>query len=76
MNLAEEYLKFNVQYMLENNLEDLEFFENEQKRRAKEDKRSEPQIKLIQNLENVLSSSFKRITYEEAISICIKVFLY
>ena len=55
MNLAEEYLKYLVQYALDNCAEDLEFFE----------KRIEPGV--IQTLENVAASPFERITYTEAI---------
>jgi asparaginyl-tRNA synthetase len=55
MNLAEEYLKYLVQYTLDNCAEDLEFFE----------KRIEPGV--IKTLENVAASPFERITYTEAI---------
>jgi len=55
MNLAEEYLKYLVQYTLENCAEDLEFFE----------KRIEPGV--IATLENVAASPFERITYTDAI---------
>jgi asparaginyl-tRNA synthetase len=75
MNVAEEYVKFCVQYILENNMADLEYFQAEQIRRAKEEKKPQPKIKLLENLTNVVESKFKRITYEEAINICIKVSL-
>jgi asparaginyl-tRNA synthetase len=55
MNLAEEYLKYLVQYALDTCAEDLEFFE----------KRIEPGV--IQTLENVAASPFERITYTDAI---------
>ncbi|MDQ2987135.1 MAG: asparagine--tRNA ligase [Armatimonadota bacterium] len=55
MNLAEEYLKYLVQYALDHCAEDLEFFE----------KRIEPGV--IKTLENVAASPFERITYTEAV---------
>lgn len=73
MSLAEEYIKFCVQYILDNNIEELEYFQTEQIRRAKEEKKPVPHIQLLDNLKHVLTSTFKKITYEEAIAICIKV---
>ncbi len=73
MVLAEEYIKFCVQYIVENNYEDIEYFQAEQVRRAKEDKKPEPAIKLLQNLTNVMESTFQKITYEDAVQLCIQV---
>lgn len=73
MDLAEAYVKFCIQYVFENNAEDLEYFEKEEIRRAGEAKKPAPEIKLRDNLKLVMNSEFKRITYDEAISICIKV---
>lgn len=55
MNLAEEYLKYLVQHVLENCSEDLEFFE----------KRIEQGV--IGTLKNVAESPFERITYTQAV---------
>ncbi len=55
MNLAEEYLKYLIQHVLENCTLDLEFF----------NKRIEPTV--LETLEFVLKSDFERITYTEAI---------
>ena len=73
MDLSEEYVKFCIQYAVENNFEDLEYFQSEQNRRAKEEKKPEPKVKLLEHLKNALSTTFKRMSYEEAIAICIKV---
>jgi len=73
MNLAEEYLKFCVQYVLENNFNDLEYFQTEQIRRAQQEKRPEPPVKLLDNLKHVFISHFQRVSYEEALDICMKV---
>lgn len=54
---AEEYLKFCLKYVLENNKADLEFF----------DERVEKG--LIQRLNDVISNEFKRLTYTEAIEL-------
>lgn len=60
MDLAEAYLKFVVQYVLDNNGEDLEFF----------DKMYEKG--LIERLQKVASTPFKRVTYTEAVDILLK----
>lgn len=73
MDLAEAYVKFCIQYIFENNKEDLEYFEKEEIRRAAEAKKPAPEVKLLDNLKLVLNSEFKRMTYDEAIQICIKV---
>ena len=74
MDLAEAYVKFCIQYVVENHLEELIYFETEQVRRAKEEKKLAPEVELLANLRNVMNSEFKRLTYEEAIAICIKVY--
>lgn len=76
MDLAEAYVKFCIQYVIENHNEELTYFETEQIRRAKEEKKPAPEVKLIDNLKHVMNAEFKRMTYEEAINICIKVKLY
>jgi asparaginyl-tRNA synthetase len=57
MDLAEDFLKYLVQYALDNCLDDLEF---QQKMFNKQ---------LIQQLEGIVKNKFKRLTYTEAIEI-------
>ena len=70
MNLAEECIKYIIQYVMDNNREDLDFLaqrlEDEEKQ-LPQDNRSE--MGLIENLEFILNNSFERITYTEAIDI-------
>jgi|SRR5690606_16922312 len=70
MDMAEEFVKYLIQYTLDNNREDLEFLEkrllNEEKK-LPENQRSE--MKLIEKLEFVIRDKFERITYTEAIDI-------
>jgi asparaginyl-tRNA synthetase len=70
MNLAEEFIKYIVQYAMDNNREDLEFLSQrlaEEEKQLPQDKRSE--MGLIEKLEFVLNNSFERLTYTEAIDI-------
>ena len=70
MDLAEDFIKYVVKYVLENCKDDLEFLEQ---RLANEDKakpaaeRSE--MGLIEKLKFVLENNFKRVSYTEAIDI-------
>jgi len=57
MDLAEDFLKYLVQYVLDHNADDLEFL----------NKMFDKQ--LIQRLESVVKTKFKRLTYTEAITI-------
>jgi asparaginyl-tRNA synthetase len=70
MDLAEEMLKYLVEYALENCSDDLQFLNkrliDEEKGKAQKD-RSE--MGLIEKLEFVLKSDFERITYTEAFNI-------
>jgi asparaginyl-tRNA synthetase len=70
MDLAEDFLKYVIKYVLENNKEDLAFLEQ---RLIQEDK-SKPQIErstmtLTEKLRFVLENNFKRVSYTEAIDI-------
>jgi asparaginyl-tRNA synthetase len=70
MNLAEEFIKYLIRYVMENNREDLEFLATrlaEEEKQLPQDKRSE--MGLIEKLEFVMNNSFERITYTEAIDI-------
>jgi len=60
MDCAEDYLKFCVQYALEHNIEDLEFFD------------SQVEKGLVARLKNVIAEPFARVTYTEAVEILIK----
>ncbi len=70
MNLAEAFIKYLIQYVMENNKEDLEFLAQrlaEEEKQLPQDKRSE--MGLIEKLEFVLNNDFQRLTYTEAIDI-------
>jgi asparaginyl-tRNA synthetase len=70
MNLAEEFIKYIIRYVMENNREDLEFLAQrlgEEEKQLPQDKRSE--MGLIEKLEFVLNNNFERVTYTEAIEI-------
>ena len=68
MDLAEDFLKYLLNYIIENNINDLEFLEQ---RLITEDK-TKPQnlrneMSLIEKIKFVINNDFKRITYTEAI---------
>ena len=70
MDLAENFLKYLLNYIIENNTNDLEFLEE---RLINEDK-TKPQnlrneMSLIEKIKFVINNDFKRITYTEAIEI-------
>jgi asparaginyl-tRNA synthetase len=70
MDLAEEFLKYLIQYALENCDEDLEFLNKraaDEEMNRKKDERSE--LSLIDRLKFVIGNKFVRITYTEAIDI-------
>ncbi len=70
IDLAEDFLKYVISYVLENCKEDLksldERFAAEQKQKPEKDRAKEG---LIEKLENVISKRFKRVSYTEAIDI-------
>ena len=70
MDLAEEFLKFCIQFCIDNNAEDLRFLDNrlvEEEKNLKKEERSE--MELLERLQFVLKNDFKRLTYREAIDI-------
>lgn len=70
MNLAEEFIRYIIQYAMEHNREDLEFLSQrlaEEEKALPQDKRSE--MGLIEKLEFVLNNNFERLTYTDAIDI-------
>jgi asparaginyl-tRNA synthetase len=73
MNLAEEFIKYIIQYAMDNNKEDLEFLEErlaDEEKQLPQEKRSE--MKLTEKLKFVLNNNFERITYTEAIDILLQ----
>lgn len=56
MECAENYLKYCLRFVLENNLEDLQFLEKGEKG-------------LIERLKNVVENEFQKLPYTEAIKI-------
>ena len=70
MNLAESFLKFVLDYIIKNNIDDLEFLEqrliNEEKTKSKS-LRSE--MTLINKIKFVINNDFMRISYTEAFEI-------
>lgn len=70
MNLAEEFIKYIIGYVTDNNKDDLEFLAQ----RLEEEEKQKPQQErsetgLIEKLDFVLKNDFERLTYTEAISI-------
>ena len=70
IDLAEDFLKYVIEYVLEHCKDDLEFldkrFAEEQKQKPEKERASEG---LIEKLENVIKKRFKRVSYTEAIDI-------
>lgn len=70
IDLAEDFLKYVIDYVLVNCKEDLQFldkrFQEEQKQKPEKERAKEG---LIEKLENVLKKRFKRVSYSEAIDI-------
>lgn len=70
MDLAEDFLKYTIQYVLDNCRADLEFLD----KRFADEQKSKPQNEraeqgLIEKLEFVVSNDFVRLSYTEAIEI-------
>ena len=57
MEIAENYLKYSLLYVLENNKDEIEFLEKNNEKG------------LRKRLENIVNSNFERVTYTEAINI-------
>lgn len=70
IDLAEDFLKYVINYVLENCKDDLDFldkrFAEDQKQKPEKDRAKEG---LIEKLKNVVSKRFKRVSYTEAIEI-------
>ena len=70
MDLAEDFMKSVISYVLENNTEDLEFLD----KRLQDEEKTKPQAErsdmtLIEKLKFVTENNFKRVSYTEAIEI-------
>ncbi|PHQ61098.1 MAG: asparagine--tRNA ligase [Maribacter sp.] len=70
MDLAEDFIKSVIDYILNNCLEDLQFLE----KRLLDEEKTKPQIErsemaLIDKLKFIAENNFKRVTYTEAIDI-------
>ena len=73
MNLAEDFIRYLIQYVMEQNREDLEFLAQ----RLADEEKQKPQAErsemgLIEKLEFVVNNKFERITYTEAIDILLQ----
>ena len=70
MDLAEEFLKYCIQYCITNCEDDLRFLDNrllEEEKRLKKEEKSE--MGLLERLQFVIENNFERLTYNEAINI-------
>ncbi len=70
MDLAENFIKNVIQYILENCMEDLAFLE----KRLLDEEKTKPQVEhsempLIEKLKFIVENNYKRLTYTEAIEI-------
>jgi len=73
MNLAEEFVKYIIRYVIDNAKDDLDFLAqrlSDEEKQLPQEKRSE--MGLIQKLEFVVNSNFERITYTDAIDILLQ----
>jgi asparaginyl-tRNA synthetase len=69
MDLAEEMLKYVIQYALENCMDDLEFLSKRLQDEEKNKKADQRSMELIEKLKFVIENPFARISYTEAIDI-------
>lgn len=70
MDLAEDFMKYVLRYVLEHNPEDIQFLEQ----RLLDEEKTKPQaerseLTLTEKLKFVIDNNFKRVTYTEAIDI-------
>ena len=70
MEIAEDFIKYTISYVLEHCKEDLEFLEN----RLLDEEKTKPQnerspMPLIEKLRFVVDNEFKRVSYTEAIDV-------
>jgi asparaginyl-tRNA synthetase len=69
-DLAEEFIKYLIQYVMDNYPDDLAFLDNrfEEENKAKK-KEEQSEMGLMQMLKFVVENSFERLTYTEAITV-------
>ena len=70
MDLAEEFLKYCIQYCITHNADDLQFLDKrmgDEESKLKKEERSE--MGLLERLEFVLENDFVRLTYRQAIDV-------
>ncbi|MDB0027231.1 asparagine--tRNA ligase [Flavobacteriales bacterium] len=73
MDLAEEFLKYCIQYCITHNADDLQFLDKRmggEESKLKKEERSE--MGLLERLQFVLENDFVRLTYREAIDVLLK----
>jgi asparaginyl-tRNA synthetase len=69
MDLAEDFLKYLIQYALDNNMDDLLFLSKRLQDEEKGKPENQRSMELIEKLNFVLKNEFARVTYTEAIDI-------
>ncbi len=69
MDLAEKFLKYLIQYALENCIDDLIFLSQRQQQEEKDKPQAERSMELVEKLKFIVDNDFVRLTYTEAISI-------
>ncbi|MDC0204238.1 asparagine--tRNA ligase [Flavobacteriales bacterium] len=70
IDLAEEFLKYCIQYCITNNADDLKFLDSrlaKEEEKLKKEDRSD--MGLLERLQFVIENDFKRLTYREAIDV-------
>lgn len=73
MNLAEDFIKYIIRHVMDNNADDLNFLAQrlvDEEKQKPQNERSE--MGLIEKLDFVLNNGFERITYTEAIDILLQ----
>jgi asparaginyl-tRNA synthetase len=71
MDLAEEFLKYLIQYALDHCMDDLKFLSARLQEEEKSKAQDQRSMELIEKLRFILNNEFARITYNEAIDILI-----
>ncbi len=69
MELAEKFIKYLLQYALDNCMDDLEFLSKRLQEAEKGKKEVDKSMELIEKLNFVLSNNFERVSYTEAFQI-------
>ncbi len=72
MNLAEDFLKYLIDYALQNCKDDIQFLENRLTEEEKTKPQNERTMPLTNKLQFVLENPFERLTYTEAIDVLLK----